>query len=477
MRKEENIKFREEIIKEQFRNALGYELNLENPKTFNEKLQWLKLYYHDPLITKCADKYLVREYIKETIGEEYLIPLIGVWDRVEDIDFDKLPNQFVLKVNWGSGQNIIVKDKSQLDIEEAKNKLRYWMQPTSNHYYYSYEWCYKNIEPKIMCEEYIEQMDGNLLDYKIFCFNGEPKYIQVDIDRFTNHKRCFYDSTWKKQNFKTHSLYPLYHYEIDKPSNLNKMLDFCKILSKNFNHVRVDFYTIDEILYFGELTFYHGNGMEEFSIKEWDYKFGELLELPKEKKLEYDILDKESIIKEACNLEPIVKQYRDLECNFHCMNINNSNTINDLNNEINIKNDSINNLNNELTNCNNTIKYINNKNEELKLNINWFSILSIFGIQLFAVSNNANYLRLTVLGIKLTFKVNEESINKIAWWIPLKSLRNNFRSKFKIPDQTRPDQTRPDQTRPNFYTIYFYIFYNNTKNQKLQPMLQYTNAA
>ena len=471
MRKEENIKFREEIIKEQFRNALGYELNLENPKTFNEKLQWLKLYYHDPLITKCADKYLVREYIKETIGEEYLIPLIGVWDRVEDIDFDKLPNQFVLKVNWGSGQNIIVKDKSQLDIEEAKNKLRYWMQPTSNHYYYSYEWPYKNIVPKIICEKYITNNTENLTVYKIFCFDSNPYLFQVIInDKTANERINYYDLDWNRLALKQN--YDNFDFDIQKPKYLNLMLKFSRILSENFPYfIRIDFYETNDRIYFSEYTFYSDAGYAKFTPDYWDKKLGDLINLPKEKKLEYDVLDKESIIKEACNLEPIVKQYRDLECNFHCMNINNSNTINDLNNEINIKNDSINNLNNELTNCNNTIKYINNKNEELKLNINWFSILSIFGIQLFAVSNNANYLRLTVLGIKLTFKVNEESINKIAWWIPLKSLRNNFRAKFKIPDQTRPDQTRPDQTRPDLifilYTFIFFIIIQKIKNYNL----------
>ena len=386
MTKEENIRFREEIIKEQFQNALGYELNLENPRTFNEKLQWLKLYYHDPLMTKCADKYLVREYIKETIGEEYLIPLIGVWDRVEDIDFDKLPNQFVLKVNWGSGQNIIVKDKSKLDIEEAKNKLRYWMQPTSNHYYYSYEWCYKNIEPKIMCEKYIEQMDGNLLDYKLFTFNGIIKYIDLHIFRFTeNHSRCFYDTNWNRYNATIK--FNLFQGEVEKPKVLDHLLYLGEKLSKYFPHVRLDFYIIKNDIFFGEMTFYNGSGYDYFKPKEWDYKFGELLELPKEKKLEYDVLDKESIIQEACNLEPIVKQYRDLEYSFNCAN------------------NTIASLNNELSNRNNIINAINNKNKELKLNINWFSLLSIFGIQLFSISNNANYLRLTVLGIKLTFKV------------------------------------------------------------------------
>ena len=312
MTKEENIRFREKIIKEQFQNALGYELNLENPRTFNEKLQWLKLYYHDPLMTKCADKYLVREYIKETIGEEYLIPLIGVWDRVEDIDFDKLPNQFVLKVNWGSGQNIIVKDKSKLDIEETKNKLRYWMQPTSNHYYYSYEWCYKNIKPKIICEEYIEQMDGNLLDYKVFCFNGEPKYIQVDIDRYSNHTRAIYDTKWNKTK-KSYLDAQISYKEIPKPSNLDELLNISKRISIKFISLRTDFYIINNKIFVGELTFYHQNGICNFNNIDLDLEYGNNFSIPKEKRQEYDILDKESIIEEACNLEPIVKQYLDLE--------------------------------------------------------------------------------------------------------------------------------------------------------------------
>ncbi|MEI0566355.1 ATP-grasp fold amidoligase family protein, partial [Brachyspira pulli] len=392
-------------------------------------------------------------FIKETIGEEYLIPLIGVWDRVEDIDFDKLPNQFVLKINWGSGQNIIVKDKSKLDIEGTKVKLRYWMEPASNHYYYSYEWSYKNIEPKIICEQYIEQTDGNLFDYKVYCFNGEPKYIGVYVDRWSdNFTSVFYNDKWVKQDF--NRIVSHIDKEIEKPILLDKMLYISSILSKYFHHVRVDFYQINNKLFFGELTLYTSAGIGKFEPQEWDYKFGELLELPKEKKQEYDVLDREDIIKEACNLEPIVKQYRDLEYNFHCTNINNT----------------INSLNNELTNYNNTIKYIRHKNEELKLNLNWLSILSIFGIQLFAISNNSKYLRLTILGIKLTFKINEESINKIAWWIPIKSLRNKFRTKFKIEDQTRPDQTRPDQTRPDLIfilQIFIFIIIQKIKNYNL----------
>ena len=146
---------------------------------------------------------------------EYLIPLIGVWDKVEDIDFNSLPKQFVLKVNWGSGQNIIVKDKSKLNIEETKNKLNGWLKPFLNHYYYSYEWQYKDIEPKIICEKYIEQMDGNLLDYKVVCFKNKAKYIEIEVDRYTNHTTCFYNLNWEKQIFTL--TYPLYSMNIDKP--------------------------------------------------------------------------------------------------------------------------------------------------------------------------------------------------------------------------------------------------------------------
>lgn len=266
------------VIEKQFKERVGYTPNLDNPKTFNEKLQWLKLNNENPLITKCADKYLVREYIKEKIGEEYLIPLLGVYNTPDEIDFDKLPNQFVMKVNWGSGQNIIVKDKSILDIKDANKKLTEWIKKNSNHYYFSFEWSYKNIKPKIIIEKYIEEMSGSLLDYKFFCFNGIPTYVQIDVDRFTNHKRCFYDMNFIKQNFTTY--YPLYTGNIDKPENFEAMIEFSKILSKNFPFARIDFYNLNGNIKFGEITFYHGNGMEPFTPAEWDYKLGDMLKLP-----------------------------------------------------------------------------------------------------------------------------------------------------------------------------------------------------
>ena len=310
---ENNIKFRENEIKERFKKSLGYELNLDNPKSFNEKIQWLKLYNHDPLITKCADKYLAREYIKEKIGEEYLIPLFGVWDNPDDIDFDALPNQFVLKVNWGYAQNIIVKDKSKLNIEEVKEKLKNWMKPLSNNYYNSFEWSYKNIQPKIICEKYIEQIDGDLFDYKVFCFNGKVKYIGIHLYRYTNHSRCIYDIHWNKINNLITGPNKLYDKDIEKPKNLELILKLSEKLSSDFYHVRVDWFIISEKLYIGELTFTHGNGMEKFSIPEWDYKFGKLLKLPTEKRIEYDILSREELITQACNLEYISRDYKNIQ--------------------------------------------------------------------------------------------------------------------------------------------------------------------
>lgn len=271
-------------LEEQFRRYAGYKLNLDQPQTFNEKLQWLKLYYHrhpNQLLTVCADKVAVRDYIAKKIGEEYLVPCLGVWDNPDDIDFDKLPDRFVLKVNWGSGQNIIVKDKSALDIADAREKLRQWMKPESNHYFAFFEWCYKDIKPKIIAEKYIEQMDGNLLDYKIFCNNGEPKFLFVAIDRGKDLRFNFYDLDFNKLPFKQH--YENSDKKIKKPKHFDEMLRISRILAKDFVHCRVDFYILDDKLYFGELTFFHFAAIEKFDPIEWDKKLGDLLVLPKDK--------------------------------------------------------------------------------------------------------------------------------------------------------------------------------------------------
>ncbi len=311
---EENLKFKEDVIKKQFKKRLGYELNLDNPKTFNEKIQWLKLYYNDPLMTKCADKYLVREFIKDIIGEEYLIPLIGVWDRPEDIDFNILPNQFVLKVNWGSGQNIIVKDKSILNIKDTINQLKEWMKIQNNNYYSSFEWQYKNIKPKIICEKYIEQLDGQLYDYKVFCFNGIPSYIQVDTDRYVNHTRSIYDIYWNSIDCRY--VFNTINIKIIKPSDdlLKKIYRISTILSQYFIFLRVDYYIVNDIIFIGEITFSPDNGMGKFEPIEWDYKFGELLELPKNKNIEYskDYFYESILQEQSYNLDILVTDYKKL---------------------------------------------------------------------------------------------------------------------------------------------------------------------
>lgn len=268
-------------IEHQFKRRFGYLPNLDDPKTFNEKLQWLKLYHRNPLMTVCADKVAVRDFVAERIGSEYLIPCLGVWDNPDDIDFDKLPDKFVLKVNWGSGQNIIVKDKSKLDLEEAKKKLAHWMQPQKNHYYYAFEWSYKDIKPKIIAEKYMEELNENLIDWKIFCNYGKPIFLFLGIDRFKDLRFNFYDTNFNQLPFKQH--YKNSDKKIEKPECFDKLLELAEKLTKDFIHARADFYVVNNKIYFGEITFFHFAGLHRFDPPEWDRKLGDLLVLPKDK--------------------------------------------------------------------------------------------------------------------------------------------------------------------------------------------------
>lgn len=258
-------------------------LNLDNPKTFNEKLQWLKLYDRNPLYTKLVDKYEVRKYIAEKIGEEYLIPLIGVWDKFDDIDFSELPNQFVLKCTHDSGGIVICKDKSNFDIEKARKKLN--MRLKRNYYYRGREWPYKNVKPRIICEKYMMDESGtSLTDYKFYCFLGEPKYCQVIRDRNTNETIDFYDLNWNLMDFTglhvPNNPYPHAKVKYKKPEQYEKMIEIAKKLSKDFPFVRVDLYLIQNKIYFGELTFYPLSGFGVFDPPEWNIKMGELIKLP-----------------------------------------------------------------------------------------------------------------------------------------------------------------------------------------------------
>jgi glycosyltransferase len=268
------------FIEYRFLSEMGYKLNLKSPQTFNEKLQWLKLYDRNPEYTKMVDKYEVREYIKEKIGEEYLIPLIGVYDKFDDIDFDKLSNQFVIKCNHDSGGLIICKDKNRLDIETARKKINRSLK--TNYYYSGREWPYKNVKPKILIEKYMEDSNkSDLIDYKLFCFNGIPKIVLVCSERFSSSNMC---ETWFDMNWKLIDMTESGHRvdsTISKPKQLKKMVELSKKLSKNIPFIRVDWYEIGDKLYFGELTFYPASGFEKFEPKEWNKKIGDMLSIDK----------------------------------------------------------------------------------------------------------------------------------------------------------------------------------------------------
>lgn len=278
-----NIYTDESLIKRKFKKRLGREVELDNPVKFNDKLQWLKLNWYDPLATKAADKYGVREIVAERIGPEYLNELYGVYESVDEINLDELPQSFVLKGTHGSGYNIICKDKNKMDWKKEFKKMERWL--NINYFWQNREWVYKDIKPRIICEKYLEDPEtDDLRDYKIFCFNGEPKLVQVHLDRFNSHKRNFYNIDWnfidvENANPNEEDI------EIKEPKNFDKMLRLSKILSEGFPHVRVDFYEVKNKMYFGELTFFHGSGMEWFSPEEFEITLGNWLELPKSEKM------------------------------------------------------------------------------------------------------------------------------------------------------------------------------------------------
>ncbi len=265
-------------LKEWYKDRTGEELNLENPQTFNEKINWMKLYDRDPRKTVLADKYLVRNYVKEKIGEEYLIPLLGVWNSFDDIDFDVLPNQFVLKCNHGFACNLIVKDKCKLNIEETRQKFAKWMN-TNYAFECGFELQYKDIEPKIIAEEYISP-DGksDLPDYKFFCFNGEVKFLWTVIDRYADYKRILFTPEWERLPYSVHEVAPA-NCIVPKPEGLDEMLCIAKKLSEGFKHVRVDLYFNAGKIYFGEMTFTSESGTAEFIPKEFGKMVGDMLVL------------------------------------------------------------------------------------------------------------------------------------------------------------------------------------------------------
>jgi len=274
------IKDDEKYVKWNFYLAMGKKLNLENPQTFNEKLQWLKLYDRRPEYTKLVDKYEVKQYIKEKLGEKYVIPTLGVWDTFDEIDFSTLPNQFVLKCTHDSGGLVICKDKSTLDVAAARKKINRCLK--RNYYYGTREYPYKEVKPRIIAEKFMVDESGvELKDYKFFCFNGDPRFLFVATDRQKDGEETkfdFFDTKWKHLPFTNG--HPNNPEEPSKPENLEEMLRISKLLSQEIPHVRVDLYDINGKIYFGELTFFHWSGLIPFNPETWDEKFGEMISLP-----------------------------------------------------------------------------------------------------------------------------------------------------------------------------------------------------
>lgn len=258
---------------------MGKQLNLDNPQTFSEKLQWLKLYNRRPEYTMMVDKYAVKNYVTSIIGEEYVIPTLGVWDRPEDIDFDSLPNQFVLKTTHGGGGggNVICTDKALLNKKEAVDKLS---KALKGDIYKAYrEWPYKNVQRRIIAEQYVGNPHEDLKDYKFFCFNGEPKYCQVISGRNDVMAVDFFDTKWNHQPFHEPKQFPFSKIEIDPPDRLTDMLKFSRLLSRSITFLRVDFYEVNSHPFFGELTFFPTSGMGGFDPEEWDMTFGKMIQL------------------------------------------------------------------------------------------------------------------------------------------------------------------------------------------------------
>jgi hypothetical protein len=261
-----------------YKSHVNHPPNLDNPTKFSEKLQWLKLYYRDPLMTQCADKYSVREYVSQRGYEDILNKLIAAYVNVDDIDIKSLPERFVLKGSHGSAWNIICKNKREINWASWRLIMKSWMK--QNLYWYGREWVYKDIKPRIVCEEYIEDRTGNLLDYKFFCFNGEVKFVQVDVGRYSKRNyRNYYNAEWEILPF-SKEVPNNPDIVVPKPANFSKMIEIAIQLSKPFPFVRVDLYNVEGKIYFGELTFFPASGSPNFNPVEYDEIVGSWLVLP-----------------------------------------------------------------------------------------------------------------------------------------------------------------------------------------------------
>lgn len=263
-------------IKLAYRVMIGGKLDLKNPVTYNQKLQWLKLYDRKPEYTTMVDKYEAKKYVADKIGEEHIIPTYGVWDRFEDIDFNKLPNQFVLKVTHDSGGVVICRDKETFDINAAKRKLKGSLR--RSFYWVGREWPYKNVKPRIIAEKYMcDNSERELVDYKFFCFNGKPEIMYLSRDTAENPGTDFYDMDFnllalrmRDQNSGCSN---------ERPECFEEMKELARILSEGLRHIRVDFYYVNGCIYMGELTFYHCSGLAPVRPDEWNIKLGAMINI------------------------------------------------------------------------------------------------------------------------------------------------------------------------------------------------------
>ena len=266
-----------------YQNVFNKKINLKNPTTFNEKLQWLKLYWRDDRAPICADKYSVREYLKER-GYGYLLnELIGVYDAAEEIDFESLPDSFVLKCTHGSACNIICPDKSKLDKKDAVKKLNKWLK--TDYYIKSREWPYKYIKPRIICEKYLGDINNVPVDYKFFCYNGRVDCVMLCLDRITDKPRFyFFNSNWQLRRYNIAGKQASDNFCIPRPEKICEMFEISKCLSDGYPFVRVDLYYCEEKIYFGEMTFFPSGGLDANLLEETDVYFGNLINLEGVKK-------------------------------------------------------------------------------------------------------------------------------------------------------------------------------------------------
>ncbi|MCL6265275.1 ATP-grasp fold amidoligase family protein [Flagellimonas myxillae] len=266
-------------VKVYYEYYTGKKLNLQNPVEFNEKIQWLKVYYKNPILNQLVDKYEVRSFVEKKIGAQYLNKLIGVYYKASEVNIDSLPNSFVIKGAHGYNFNLIVKDKSSLNRLKASYLFRKWL--SRNQYYRGgLEWAYKDVRPKLVAEEFLSELDKEGIDdFKFFCFGGNPKVVQLDVDRGVNHRRCYYNTQWEQIPITRKGFKPMDH-QVEPPKNFEKMLDICRTLSKDFPFVRVDLYNLDGRILFGEMTFYPGDGRNDFYPDEYNKILGDYMVLP-----------------------------------------------------------------------------------------------------------------------------------------------------------------------------------------------------